>query len=103
MQDARALKLSKMKRKSTLRIPPDQDSHELKVARVNYQVHMFLQYDKPDCPIPPSIMDGQCVLVRHTQTALPRSLNARIPQLHFVVEAEEQTDSRGISDSGDDK
>ena len=44
---ARASKWNSMKTKSTQRIPPDQDSHDIHVKRVNYQAKVLLNYDKP--------------------------------------------------------
>ncbi len=38
LAEARATKWKTMKKKSTLRIPPDVESHHLKVQRANYQV-----------------------------------------------------------------
>jgi len=49
-----------MKRKSTSRIPPDLDSLKLHVARVNYQTHIYLAFDKPDAPHSQLAMAGHC-------------------------------------------
>lgn len=109
LTDARALKWSQMKRKSTQRIPPDQDSHDLKVARVNYIVHVLLNYAKPDAPPSPLIHgwtmnDGKCEPVRYTRAALPKTLNDIIAQQQTTlpVDNDEHSDSEGISDSSDD-
>ena len=51
--EVRALKWNKMKKKSTQRIPPDHESHNLKVKRANYQVHILHHYDKPEAPPTP--------------------------------------------------
>ena len=50
--EARALKWGQMKRKSTSRIPPDPDSHN--VIRVNYQVYIQVNYDKLNAPPDPT-------------------------------------------------
>ena len=41
LAEARAKKWEVMKKKSTLRIPPDSDSHNMKVTRANNQVFRF--------------------------------------------------------------
>ena len=79
MGEARAVKWKKWKKKSTSRLPPDNDSHILKVTRVNYQVYLFLNYDKPDAPPSPlnhgwTMKDGQCVPIRYTKPSLPPAL-----------------------------
>eukprot|EP00794_Sanderia_malayensis_P000931 gene931-241_t len=48
--EARALKWEKMKNKSTRGIPPDEDSHDLKAKRINYQANILINFDKPDHP-----------------------------------------------------
>ena len=42
--EAKALKWGQMKKKSTSRIPPDMDSFQLYVARVNYQTYLHLGF-----------------------------------------------------------
>ena len=53
LEEARAKKWEGMKRKSTLRIPPDRDSHNLKVTRTNYQAFIVLNFMNPDAPSSP--------------------------------------------------
>lgn len=48
MGEARARKWNKMKKKSTLGLPPDRDAHDLKVKIGNYQAYIFLSYHKVD-------------------------------------------------------
>ena len=40
----RALKWSRMKKKSTQHIQPDEESHQLKASRGNYQTYLFNNY-----------------------------------------------------------
>ena len=68
-----------MKRKSTLRIPPDTDSHNLKVTRANYQAFIMLNCMNPDAPSSPlqhgwSLREGKCLPIRYSQPALPQRL-----------------------------
>ena len=51
--EAHALKWNKMKKTSTQRIPPDRESHSLKVKRANYQVYKLHRYGKPEAPPTP--------------------------------------------------
>ena len=52
LAEARAKKWDVMKRKSTLRIPPDTDSYHLKVTSGNYQTFIMLNF--MDCDASPS-------------------------------------------------
>ena len=70
--EARALKWNKMKKKSTQRIPPDRESHSLKVKRANHQVYILHRYDKPEAPPTPlehgwELVEGNC---NHSDTYL---------------------------------
>ena len=49
--DACASKCKMMKSKSTLRVPPDQDSLQLKITQANYQVFVLKKFHQPllDC------------------------------------------------------
>ena len=88
--EARALKWGQMKNKSTSRIPPDLDSHNLRVTRVNYHVFIQLNYDKPDAPPDPThhgwtLRNGRCVPVRYTKDALPRNFNGLLEDEQTLV------------------
>ena len=79
LAEARAKKWESMKRKSTLRIPPDIDSHTLKVTRANYQAYIMLNYMKSDAPPSPlqhgwKLQDGICSPLRYSKPALPERL-----------------------------
>lgn len=105
--EARTSKWMKMKKKSTLRIPPDQDSHLLKVKRVNYQVFLFYNYHSATVPPSPlghgwTLEGGRCVPIRYTKPALPKELSDLIigqGQLLSLSDSESESDSDGISDS----
>eukprot|EP00794_Sanderia_malayensis_P006670 gene6670-7422_t len=76
LAEARALKWEKMKNKSTRGIPPDQDSHDLKAKRVNYQANILINFDKPDHPPSPlnhgwTLENGKCQPLRYTKAPLP--------------------------------
>eukprot|EP00794_Sanderia_malayensis_P017851 gene17851-19634_t len=76
LAEARALKWEKMKNKSTRGIPPDQDSHDLKAKRVNYQTNILINFDKPDHPPSPlnhgwTLENGKCQPLRYTKAPLP--------------------------------
>ena len=60
LAEARAKKCEAMKKKSTLRIPPDSDSHNMKVTRANYQLFILLNFMNPDAP-PSPLQHGWCL------------------------------------------
>ena len=78
--EARARKWNqRKKRKSTLKLPPDRDSLDLKTNRVNYQTYLLMNYDQPCAPPSPLnhgwyIDSGSCRPTRYTRPALPRNL-----------------------------
>ncbi|KAL8563613.1 hypothetical protein ACOMHN_024714 [Nucella lapillus] len=78
---ARASKWHKMKRKSTFRLPPDDDSLNLHVERTNYITYCQLHYNLFDHPSPIGhgweLVDGKCRPVRYTQPPLPQQLTLR--------------------------
>ena len=92
--EARALKWGQMKIKSTFRIPLDLDSHNLHVTRVNYQVFIQLNYDKPDAPPDPTnhgwtLSNGRYVPVRYTKDALPRNFGGFLEDEQTLVHNED--------------
>ena len=79
MGEACAKKWSIMKQKSTLRLPPDEESHHLRALRVAYQSYIWLNFDIPDAPPSPlqygwQMVDGKCVPIRYITAALPVEL-----------------------------
>ena len=50
---SRAARWSKMKKKCTRRLPPDENSHELRALRVNYICHILLNYQNKEAPPSP--------------------------------------------------
>ena len=92
-----------MKRKSTLRIPPDADSHKMKVTRANYQAFIWLNYMNPDAPPSPlqhgwTLIDGKCLPMRYSKPALPRCLRDVATNSN---NEESDTDSDNDSDSSE--
>ena len=84
--------------------PPDKNSHDLKVARVNYQTYLLLNYDKLgpfESPLNHgwTLEDGSCKPIRYNQPALPLQLQGVISELPEST----GTDSSGsASDSNED-
>lgn len=75
---ARASKWNKMKKKSMIRLPPDDDSLNLHLERTNYISYCQLHYDIIKHPSPIGhgweMLNGKCRPVRHTLAPLPKEL-----------------------------
>jgi len=75
---ARASKWHKMKKKSTARLPPDDDTLNQHVERTNFITYCQLHYNLVEHPSPIGhgweIINGKCKPVRHTSPALPKKL-----------------------------
>ena len=82
LAEARTNKWNAMKRKSTQRIPPDQESHDLKVTRVNYQVYTLRHYHAPPSPLNHGwhMSAGLCTPMSYIQPTLPQNLNDAVEQ-----------------------
>ena len=87
LAEVRSKNWNAMKRKLTQRIPQDQESHELKITKMNYQLQVYTlrYYHEPD--VPPSHLNhglrmsgGLCTPNRYTQSAHPQSLNDAVEQ-----------------------
>ena len=114
LSEAHAVKWNRMKKKSTQRIPPDHDSHDLKVKRVNYQVYILLSYDKPEPPPSPldngwNLVDGKCQPLRYVSAPLPKNLDEIFTKQHCEqsrnesdLESQSDTDSSDSSDSSEE-
>ena len=78
---ARASKWHKLKKKSTIRHQPDDDSLNLHLKRTNYIAYCQLHYGMREHPSPIghgcTIMNGKCRPVRHTVPSLPEHLAHR--------------------------
>ena len=72
---ARASKWHKLKKKCTIRLPPDDNSLNLHVERTNYVTYCQLHYNMVEHPSPIGhgweIMNGKCRPVRHTLPPAP--------------------------------
>ena len=105
LAEARANKWDSTKRKSTLRIPPDIDSHDLKITRANYQTFIMLNFAEPDAPPSPlqhgwRLQDGQCLPIRYSKPSLPDCLS--IVSTTNTVESDTDSDISDTSDSDSD-
>ena len=92
---ARASQWHKLKKKSTIRLPPDDDSLGLLLERVNYITYCQLNYNLLEHSSPIGhgweILNGKCRPVRHTLPPLPQQL------LHRHC-SEESSDESGSDD-----
>lgn len=94
---ARASKWQKMKKKSMIRLPPDDDSLNPHVERTNYITYCQLHYNLYDHPSPIGhgweLVNGKCRPVRYTQPPLPQ-------QLMLPDSSEESESDSEMSESG---
>ena len=95
--EARAKMWRGTKNKTTLRLPPDEDSFIQHLLRANYQAKIWCEFGIPDGPQNPLDhgykLDGLLVLPNpHTKEACPSSLR------DFVLEATPETESDSSSD-----
>ena len=80
LNEARASKWMQMKKKGTIRLPPDYDSFEQHLKRSNYVTYLWFSYDNPDAPISPlnhgfMLGDNENVFpLMYTAPALPSDL-----------------------------
>lgn len=108
LAEARAKKWETMKRKSTLRIPPDTDSHNFKVTRANYQAFIMLNFMNPDAPSSPLqhgwiLREGKCLPERYSKPALPQCLrNARTNSIEESNTDSDTSECNSDSDSASD-
>ena len=106
LAEARSKKWGAMKRKSTLRIPPDTDPHHLKVTRGNYQTFIMLNF--MDCDASPSPLQHGWSLqmdkylpIKHTKPVLPQRL-VNMQANDTVADTDSESDSGSDSDSASD-
>ena len=75
---ARASWWDKMKKKSTVRLPPDDDTLNHHLERTNFITYCQVHYDLLEHPSPIGhgweFRNGKCRPVRHTQLSLPHQL-----------------------------
>ena len=67
---SRASKWIKMKTKSTRRLPPDEDSHQQRAARINYVCNILMNYHSKNAASSPfshgwALLDGKYLLFQH--------------------------------------
>lgn len=78
---ARASKWHKLKKKSTIRLPPDDDSLNHHLQRTNYITFCQLHYELLEHPSPMGhgweSVNGKCRPVRHTLPPLPQLFKCR--------------------------
>ncbi|MES9882370.1 MAG: hypothetical protein ABW185_15975 [Sedimenticola sp.] len=109
---ARAAKWKRDKKKTLMRLPPDDDSLHQHIARANYLAYIQRHPDLRSHPSPIGhgweLVNGRCKPVRHTQPALPIALVIPSPQVNdesedpsSVAETDDEFDSE-TDDSSDE-
>ena len=88
---ARASKWSKMKKKRTARLPPDEDSLNQHLERTNFISYCQLNYHLMEHPSPVGhgwdIINGKCRPVCHSCPALPPNFDQVCPQNEYDSES----------------
>ncbi len=104
---ARASKWHKLKKKSMIRLPPDDDSLNLHVERTNYITYCQLHYNLLEHPSPIGhgweILNGKCRPVRHTMPALPQQLVPRDDESSDEGSSDDERSECGESTDSDDE
>lgn len=98
---ARATKWRSMKNKTTLGLPPDEDSFCQHLLRANYQAKVWYDFKSPSAPADPQqhgyTFDGQYLLpVCHTNIACPdilRTIEAKESDFDIGSDANSDVDS----------
>ena len=79
---ARASKWHKLKKKSTIRLPPDDDTLDHHCDRTNFITYCLMHYNLQEHPSPIGngweLINGKCQPVRRTNPPLPEQI-LRIP------------------------
>lgn len=101
---ARASRWHKMKKKCTVRLPPDDDTLNHHLERTNYITYCQIHYDLLEHPSPIGhgweFMNGKCRPVRYTKPPLPHKLTPD----HDIDDGSDESssdDDSEISDSTD--
>ena len=110
ISEARVKTWRAMKNKTTLRLPPDEDSFEQHLLREKYQARIWYNFANPDGPANPLdhgyTQEGLFVLpTPHTKEACPSSLRDLVHDETFESDDDESSDdgdSLGYSSSSDD-
>ena len=101
---ARTSKWHMLKKKSTMRLPPDDDSLGLHLERTNYLSYCQLHYDLREHPSPIGhgweIINGKCRPVRHTLPALPESSRNQVGA-EIVQNGDESSSDDDASECGE--
>ena len=93
-----------MKTKSTIRLPPDNDTLDQHLEKTNYITYCQIHYNLLEHPSPIGHgwerMNGKCRPIRHTQPPLPHQLTPRDCTDDSIDDSSSDSDS-GISESTD--
>ena len=100
---ARASKWHKLKKKGTIRLPPDEDSLDLHIQRTNYisycQKNFFLQEHPSPIGHGWELVNGKCRPIRHTRPPLPRQLS--LPGSLSDSSSDDESSECGVSTDSD--
>jgi len=100
--EARARKWKSLKHKSTIRLPPDDDSLTCHMMRANYLSYIQHHYELKNHPSPLQqgwhLVDGKCRPIRYTKPALPLAL---VVASNTYSSYDSESDSYNDSDSTD--
>ena len=106
LAESRCMIWKRMKKKSTQRLPPDEDTLRLHILRCNYVIFLNQQYACPDSPESPVThgwisKDGICLPRRYSNPALPASM-FDLPTAEETEDEDEQNEEGEEEDGEED-
>ena len=103
---ARSSRWHKLKKKNTVRLPPDNDSLKHHIKRTNFITYCQKHYNMQDHPSPINngweIINGKCRPVRYTVPPLPLQLNQGIQPDEDCESSDDGDDDSSDSDDSTD-
>ena len=101
---ARASKWKKMKKKSTTRLPPDEDTLNHHCDRTNYLAYCLKHFELNQHPSPIGygweMVNGRCRPIRHTTSAIPEF---NIPEILLTTQSDDESSTEyEYGESSDD-
>lgn len=105
-QEARASKWQKLKKKNTIRLPPDNDTLDQHLKRTNYLSYCQQNFNLDEHPSPIGhgweLVNGKCCPVRYTLSPLPQQLPLHDHDYSDLSSEDEESEWGDSTDSDSD-